>query len=164
MLYQAELLQLCLTLCDPMDRSPPGSSVNRIFQTRVGWGGCHIRLQGSSWPRDWTCISYISCISRQVLYLWRQLGSSWMLVLVLKCSREGKRIRRVFCNEILEMVSQMEIIKALWRERTLARGGHLPVQVLWTTRNWCQWSLQQSNQLPLLYSCFLCLDGKNMLT
>ena len=39
----------------------------------------------------------------------------------------------MFGNEILEMVSQMEIIKALWRERTLARGGDLPVQVLCTT-------------------------------
>ncbi|CAI9160440.1 unnamed protein product [Rangifer tarandus platyrhynchus] len=28
----AELLQLCPTLCDPMDSSPPGSSVHRILQ------------------------------------------------------------------------------------------------------------------------------------
>ena len=27
--------QLCLTLCDPMDCSPPGSSFHRIFQARV---------------------------------------------------------------------------------------------------------------------------------
>ena len=27
--------QLCLTLCDPMDYSPPGSSVHGIFQARV---------------------------------------------------------------------------------------------------------------------------------
>ena len=26
--------QLCLTLCDPMDCSPPGSSVHKIFQAR----------------------------------------------------------------------------------------------------------------------------------
>ena len=31
----AKLLQLCLTLCDPMDCSLPGSSVNEIFQARV---------------------------------------------------------------------------------------------------------------------------------
>ena len=29
---------------------------------------CHFLLQGSSWPRDWTRVSCISCISRQVLY------------------------------------------------------------------------------------------------
>ena len=27
--------QLCPTLCDPMDYSPPGSSVNEIFQARI---------------------------------------------------------------------------------------------------------------------------------
>ena len=27
--------QLCLTLCDPMDCSPPGSSVHGIFQARI---------------------------------------------------------------------------------------------------------------------------------
>ena len=27
--------QLCLTLCDPMDCSPPGSCVHRILQTRI---------------------------------------------------------------------------------------------------------------------------------
>ena len=28
-------LQVCLTLHDPMDCSPPGSSIHRIFQARV---------------------------------------------------------------------------------------------------------------------------------
>ena len=31
----AKLLQSCLTLCDPTDGSPPGSSVHGIFQARV---------------------------------------------------------------------------------------------------------------------------------
>ena len=31
----AKLLQLCLTLCDPKDSSPPGSSVPGILQARV---------------------------------------------------------------------------------------------------------------------------------
>ena len=35
----AKSLQSCSTLCDPMDCSPPGSSVHGIFQARVlGWG------------------------------------------------------------------------------------------------------------------------------
>ena len=35
----AKLLQLCLTLCDPMDSSPPGSSIHRILQARIlEWG------------------------------------------------------------------------------------------------------------------------------
>ena len=31
----AKSLQLCLTLCDPMDGSPPGSSVPGILQART---------------------------------------------------------------------------------------------------------------------------------
>ena len=31
----AQSLQLCPTLCDPMDCSPPGSSVHGILQTRI---------------------------------------------------------------------------------------------------------------------------------
>ena len=31
----ANLLQSCPTLCDPMDSSPPGSSVHRILQARI---------------------------------------------------------------------------------------------------------------------------------
>ena len=31
----AKLLQLYLTLCDPMDCSPPGSSIHGIFQARI---------------------------------------------------------------------------------------------------------------------------------
>ena len=36
---ESEVAQLCPTLCDPMDCSPPGSSVHGIFQARVlEWG------------------------------------------------------------------------------------------------------------------------------
>ena len=31
----AQLLQLSLTLCDPMDSGPPGSSVHGVLQTRI---------------------------------------------------------------------------------------------------------------------------------
>ena len=36
---ESEVAQSCLTLCDPMDCSLPGSSVRGIFQARVlEWG------------------------------------------------------------------------------------------------------------------------------
>ena len=35
----SEVVQSCLTLSDPMDHSPPGSSVHGIFQAKVlEWG------------------------------------------------------------------------------------------------------------------------------
>ena len=38
-------LQLCLTLCDAMDYSPPGSSVHG-FSRLEHWSGCRALLQG----------------------------------------------------------------------------------------------------------------------
>ena len=36
---ESEVAQLCLTLSDPVDHSPPGSSIHGIFQARVlEWG------------------------------------------------------------------------------------------------------------------------------
>ena len=36
---ESEVAQSCLTLCDPSDCSPPGSSIHGIFQARVlEWG------------------------------------------------------------------------------------------------------------------------------
>ena len=65
----AKLLQSCLTPCDPMDCSLPGPSVHRIFQTRIlEWWVAISYSMGSSWPRDWTSISYVSCTGRQILY------------------------------------------------------------------------------------------------
>ena len=46
--------QSCPTLGDPMDCSPPGSSVHGIFQARtLAWIAVFFS-RGSSWPRDWT--------------------------------------------------------------------------------------------------------------
>ena len=40
------LLQMCLTLCNPMDCSPPGSSVHGISQARILEQVDHALLQG----------------------------------------------------------------------------------------------------------------------
>ena len=44
----AKLLQLCPTLCDPMDGSPPGSSVHGNSPGKNTGLGCHALLQGIS--------------------------------------------------------------------------------------------------------------------
>ena len=64
----AKSLQSWSTLCDPMDCSPPGSSVHGILQARVLEGVAMLCSRGSSRSRHGTCISYIFCIGRQVLY------------------------------------------------------------------------------------------------
>ena len=48
--------------------SPPDSSVHEILQARIlEWVPMPFS-RGSSWPRDRTHVSYVSCIGRQVLY------------------------------------------------------------------------------------------------
>ena len=52
--------QLCLTLCDPMDCSPQGSSVHGIFQARIlEWVAIPLS-RGSSRPSDWTLVCSIA--------------------------------------------------------------------------------------------------------
>ena len=54
------VIQLCPTLCDPMDCSPPGSSVYGILQARILEWVAISSSRGSSWPRDWTRVSWVA--------------------------------------------------------------------------------------------------------
>ena len=45
-------VQLCLTLCNPIDCSPPDSTVHGIFPGKNTGVSCHFLLHGSSWPKD----------------------------------------------------------------------------------------------------------------
>ena len=57
----AKPFQSCLTLCDTLDCSPPGSFVHGIFQARVLEWVTVCFSGGSSQPKDLTCVSCISC-------------------------------------------------------------------------------------------------------
>ena len=52
--------QSCPTLCDPMDCSPPGSSVHGILQARILELAAMPFSRGSSQSRDWTQVSFIA--------------------------------------------------------------------------------------------------------
>ena len=52
--------QSCLTLCNPMDYSPPGSSVRGILQARILEWVAISYSRGSSQPRERTCISCLA--------------------------------------------------------------------------------------------------------
>ena len=72
----AKLSQLCLTLCDPVECSPPGSSVPGILQTTILECVAFSSPNVSSRPRDWTCISYA--------YLHWPAGSVFVLIFHIK--------------------------------------------------------------------------------
>ena len=57
---ESEVSQSCPTLCNPVDCSPPGSSVHRILQARIlEWVAISFS-RGSSQPRDGTQVSRIA--------------------------------------------------------------------------------------------------------
>ena len=43
---KVKIAQSCLTLCDPVDCSPPNSSIHGISQARILEWVCHFLLQG----------------------------------------------------------------------------------------------------------------------
>ena len=53
----------CLTLCDPMDCSPPGSSAHGILQSWIPEWVVISSSRASSQPRDWTRVSCGSCFA-----------------------------------------------------------------------------------------------------
>ena len=64
----AKSLQLYLTLCNPMDFSPPGSSVKGILQARILEWVAMPSSRGSSQLRDQTCDSFVSGIGQRVYH------------------------------------------------------------------------------------------------
>ena len=71
---------------DPMDCSPPGSSVRGISQARVLEWVASSSFRESSWPRDWT---WVSCVGKWILYPWATGEASPSLYLPSNRARPG---------------------------------------------------------------------------
>ena len=93
----SEVAQSCLTLCDPMDCSLPGS-IHEIFQARIlEWVAISFS-RGSSWPRDRTWVSriagrhftvwatrearHLNFISSYILKLYSKTFALWLLATI----------------------------------------------------------------------------------
>ena len=60
LLKWSKVAQSCLTLCNPVDCSLPGSSIHEILQAKIlEWVAISLS-RGSSWTRDWTRVSHIA--------------------------------------------------------------------------------------------------------
>ena len=93
----AKSLQSCLTLHDPMDWSPPGSPVHRIFQARVlewdaitfsempGWGRCYSETC-SSLGSFQTVFSSVQWLSNVWLFVtpWIAASQASLSIILLK--------------------------------------------------------------------------------
>ena len=110
-----KLLQSCLTLCDTMDCSPPGSSVHGILQTRVM---CWVTIPfsgGSSLPRDQTWVCSIAGGFFSVSASWKALYAVCVCAKSLQlcptlcdpmdCSLPGSSVHVILQARILELVA-----------------------------------------------------------
>ena len=67
---ESEVAQSCLTLCDPMDCSPQGSSIHGIFQARIlEWGAIAFSILFFKPPPFWTPVSYLNYLTLISLFL-----------------------------------------------------------------------------------------------
>ena len=80
----AKSLQSCLTLCDPTDGSPPGSSIPGILQARI---------------LEWVAISFYACMHTKSLQL------SPTLCDPMDSSTSGSSVHRILQARILEWVA-----------------------------------------------------------
>ena len=85
LLAAAKLLQSCLTLCDPIDGSPSGSTIPGILQARATGVDCHFLLQ---------CMKVKS--QSEVVQLCLTLGDP------MDCSLPGSSIHGIFQARVLE--------------------------------------------------------------
>ena len=90
-------LQLCLTLCNPMDCSPPDSSVHGILQARILEWVAIFFSRGSSWPRDRTQISHTA---GRLLTLWATKKSHKQLWCSLNLPGVSKKKKKLLLWEV----------------------------------------------------------------
>ena len=94
----------CLTVCNPMDCSLPGSSVHGMFQARILVWVAISSSRGSSQPRDQTWVSYIG---RYILYHWATWEVQCDMYSNTICSRRKEQenliqsgVRKTFLKEV----------------------------------------------------------------
>ena len=85
---ESEVTQLCPTLCDHVDCTPPGSSVHGILQARILEWVVISFSRGSSWPRDRTRVSRIA---GRHFNLWATREDIWSIDIIIYYGGENKR-------------------------------------------------------------------------
>ena len=112
---KAVVTRSCPTLCNPVDCSPPGSSVHGASQARIAEWVAISFSRVSSWPRDQTQI----CIAGRLFTTWANQGSpvisTLMLLLiwqqVLACSPE---LGDPWTRRSVELLTRMPWFSPIW--------------------------------------------------
>jgi len=130
-------------LCDPMDCSPPRSSVHGILQVRTLEWGAMPSSRGSSPPRDQARVSCFSCIGSQVLYHYRHLVSTkkmWCMYTMDYYAIIKKNKIRSFAATYIQL--QIIILSEIKSEKHKLYGFHLYVE----SKLWHKWTYIQNRK------------------
>ena len=102
--------QSCLTLCNPLDCSPPGFSVHGDSPGKNTGVGGHFFYRGSSQPRDRTQVSPAFLHWRQILYGW-----------AIREADSARELRNIVSREItrlsLSLERWLQVKGGEWTER-----------------------------------------------
>ena len=112
----------CLTLCDPMNHSLPGSYVHGILQARILEWVANPFSRRASWPGDWT---QVSCIAGRFFTIWATreapiIIKEGLITADCDCSHEIKR-RLLLGRKVMTNLDR--ILKS--RDITLSRKVRL---------------------------------------
>ena len=99
MCMRAQLRQSCLTLCHPVDCSPPGRSVHETLQAKILEWVTALSSRGSSWWRD-------------------QAGISCSAGDLFTAEPSGKPLVRYWCLRkgfpVAQMIKNLPAMQAIW--------------------------------------------------
>ena len=112
--YSCSIAQLCLTLCDPIDCSPPGSSVHGSLQARILESVAISFSRGSSRPKDRTCVSCVSPALAGGLFTPEQAGERPHFLISSYSQKSGVR---TWTYLFREDTSQPIIVMKKWQSQ-----------------------------------------------
>ena len=114
---ESEVTQSCLTLCGPMDRSPPGSSVHGVFQARIlEWVAISFS-SGSSWSRNQTQVSHI--VGRRfTVWATRELPFRFAYLIVTTANVKSLTPKLCYTGKMLKLLIMMQALFHLLSQTT----------------------------------------------
>jgi len=143
-MFMCLVTQLCPTLCDPMDHSPPGSSVHGILQAIHGI--LHALLQGIFPPRDQTQVSHIA---GRFSTIWATRAAHLMFTAALfTTAKMWKQPKCLSTDDWIRMwgIYTVEYYSAIKKNEIVPLEEHG-----WTRDYYSEWSLRKTNIWYHLY-------------